>query len=236
MAGMTLPSLQTLTLARLAALLLALATALTTACSSPQETALPTTTGERLTVPIGRQNQVTLAPPKGWKQVEAQTWALPLGQDRILLLRANLGSEPEGGLDVYIDNQLKELGKLGQGGAERDERLVLDDLEARLLKVVDLRNKPPVALWMVAALAEDGLVTVSALGPLDDLRKHGEEIEKALRSLRIAAPVGVTREAPRPPALEDDLPEPGTERPTAEKPSAEKPGAEKPSAEKARPE
>lgn len=181
-------------------------------CSSPAQVDLPTTTGDRLTVPIGRQNQVTLAPPKGWKQVEHQTWALPLGQDRVLLMRANLGPEPEGGLDAYIDGQLRELGKLGQGGAERDERIALDDLEARAVKVVDLRNKPPVALWMVAVVAEDGLFTATALGPLDDLRKRGDEVDKALRSLRIAAPVGVTREAPRRPPPEDDLAPPAADK------------------------
>lgn len=193
--------------------LVTLTAALLAACSSPQELGnLPTTSGDRLTVPIGRQNQVTFAPPKGWKQVEDQTWALSLGQDRVLLMRANLSAEPEGGLDGFIDQQLKEVGKLGQGGAERDERVMLDDLEGRLLKVVDLKNRPPVALWMVAAVAEDGLYTATVLGPLDDLRKRGDEVEKALRSLRIAPPVGVTRDALRKPPVEDDLPAPVGEK------------------------
>lgn len=165
----------------------------------------PVVNGERLTAPIGILNQVTLSPPKGWQQIEPQTWALALGQDRVLVMKANLATGIEGGADSYVDKQLHEIGKLGQGGTERDERVKLGDLDARLIRVVDLRNRPPVGLWMMAADAEDGLFTLTVLGPLDDLRKHGAAIETSLQSLRIAPPVGVTREAPKQPVIEDDL-------------------------------
>ncbi len=181
-------------------------------CSQQIQDDYPTATGERLTAPIGILNQVTLSPPKGWKQIEPQTWALSLGQDRLMVMKANLATGIEGGADSFVDKQLNELGKLGQGGTERDERLPLGDLEGRLIKVVDLRNRPPVGLWMMAADAEDGLFTLTVLGPLDDLRKHGPAIDAALQSLRIAPPVGLTRETPKKPVIEDDLPTPDKEK------------------------
>lgn len=190
---------------RLATMVLSIGIAAQSGCGQQVLPDFPKVSGERLTAPIGILNQVTLSPPKGWQQIEPQTWALSLGQDRLLVMKANLATGIEGGADSYVDKQLHEIGKLGQGGTERDERVKLGDLDARLIRVVDLRNRPPVGLWMMAADAEDGLFTLTVIGPLDDLRKNSAEIETALNSLRIAPPAGVTREAPKRPPVEDDL-------------------------------
>lgn len=195
----------------LAAIALTMGLAALSGCGQQVLADYPTVNGERLTAPIGILNQVTLSPPKGWQQIEPQTWALSLGQDRVLVMKANLATGIEGGADSFVDKQLQEIGKLGQGGTERDERALLGDLDARLIRVVDLRNRPPIGLWMMVVEAEDGLFTLTVLGPLDDLRKHSAAIETALQSLRIAPPVGVTREAPKRPAIEDDLPAPPSE-------------------------
>ena len=185
--------------------MVALAMALVPACGQPMVPDYPTVDGQKVTAPVGILNQVTLSPPKGWKQIEPHTWALPLGQDRLVILKANLATGIDGGAGSFVDKQLQELGKNGQGGTESDERLVLGDLDARLIKVVDLRNRPPMGLWMVAADAEDGLFTLTVLGPLDDLRKHAGAIDACLASLRIAPPVGVQRDVPKRPPIEDDL-------------------------------
>lgn len=190
---------------RIGTALLVLALAAFPGCSQQIMADYPTVNGERLTAPIGILNQVTLSPPKGWQQLEPHTWALSLGQDRVLVMKANLATGIEGGAEAFVDKQLQELGKLGQGGTERDDRVLLGDLDARLIKVVDLRNRPPMGLWMMAADAEDGMFTLTVLGPLDDLRKNGPAIDTALLSLRVAPPAGVQRDAAPKPPVDDDL-------------------------------
>lgn len=184
-------------------------------CSSAQQLDdLPRSDGGRVLVPIGELVQVTVTPPKGSRVVDFQTWINPLGQDRVLLYRVWRGPTPEGGAQAAVDRALADIGREGQAGVERDDRVYLDDLEARLVRVTDLKGQPPTSLWMILAEAEDGLYTASVLGQLDDVRKAEKENIAFLKSLRILAPVGAPR-TPRPARPEDDLAPPTDATPSA---------------------
>ena len=154
-------------------------------CSAPENPPLELSDGKRVLVPIGDRNVVTVEPIAGAGIADGQTWALLLGQSRALVLRVYRAPEPEGGGDKYVDSLLAALGKSGQADVEGDVRIKLGDLDARLVKAVELRNKPALALWMVIAVAEDGLYTASVYGERDVIVEKTKEVEGFLRSLRI---------------------------------------------------
>ncbi|MBM4345359.1 MAG: hypothetical protein FJ100_18465 [Deltaproteobacteria bacterium] len=169
-------------------------TASVAACAGPQvQPAIAETSGARLGVAIGRTNSVSAAPPKGARIVDAQTWLVPVGADRGIVLRVHRGEVPEGGSGPYVDSLLLALGKAGQAGVERDEPLRIGDLDGRAVEAVELRNRPAMALWLVLAEAEDGLYTATAYGQRDDLRSQAAMVRAFLSSLRVERPDGAER-------------------------------------------
>lgn len=179
---------------------IAVAVACTAACSTPV-TGEPgvMSDGKRVHVPIGMVNQLSLEPPKGARRLDAQTWLWSFGANRTVVLRAQQNAEPEGGAMAYVDRQIAEMNQGGEAGVERDETLLLGDLEARRVDAVELRQKPPTSLWLVIATAEDGMFVISAAGPRDEMRAHSQELDAFLRSVRILAPsTAQTRAASEP--------------------------------------
>lgn len=183
-------------------------------CGGPEAPTLPTTDGRPVTVPLASTLQVRVAVPKGCKVLDGSLWACQHGPDRVALLRVARQQEPDEGTDAYLDKLVRDLGKNGQAGVERDERVALGDLEARRIDAVALREKPATAIWLLAAAAEDGLYTASVAGAAGDLREKAKEYEAFLLSLRITTASGAT---PRQGGSADLLPEDEVEpKPEAE--------------------
>jgi hypothetical protein len=179
---------------------------LVSACTAaPVVDTAPVADGQRVTVPIGTLNQVSLEPPKGARRLDPQTWLWSSGPDQAVVLRVQQNPEPEGGTTAYVDRQLAVIHEGGDAGVERDERMQLGDLEARRVHAVELRKQPPAALWLVIATAEDGMFVISAAGPRDLLRTRSRELDAFLASVRILPPAAAERVAAPYAAPADDI-------------------------------
>lgn len=205
-------------------LLLVMAVALAmpalTACSAPATLdALPTADGAPVRVPVGIQTTVTVQPPKGVRVVDPQSWVWQLGQDRAILLRVQQNPEPDGGVKAFFDSQIEALNREGSAGIERDEVVMLGDLEARLVQAVELRGQPATALWLIVTGAEDGMYIASAAAPIDVMRSKSKEVLAFLTSLRIQPPAGVTRNGAPVRMNGDDVTPPDDATPSASSPS-----------------
>lgn len=172
------------------------------ACGGPQGVGRSSvrTDGSRIGLP-GMRASVQV--PKGFEVVDDRTWVQKLGQDRGVILRVHQQPEPPEGADRHVDKLIQDLEKQGEAGVETDRTVPLGDLDGRLVQAIELRRRPPAALWLVVAVAEDGLYTVSVAGPADELRKRRTEFEGFLQSLRVLQPAGPP--VPRDKPIEDDL-------------------------------
>jgi hypothetical protein len=150
------------------------------ACAGPAANS-DKATGDR--VDIG---PASVVPPKGWRKLETLGWMLPLDEYRALVLRVNRIQEPDQGADAHVDQLLADVRKSGTADVEADRNVMLGDLDGRLIQTVETQGSDPQALWLIVALAEDGLYTASAVGPAAEMHKRRTEIEAFLLSLRVA--------------------------------------------------
>lgn len=190
--------------------------ALMLACSggqvlTPSPDNLPRADGQRHAVAGSR---ASLEIPKEFRIVDATTWLLPLGPNAGILAHLQRAQEPADGAMAQLDRAIAELQKQGEADVERDERVILGDLDARLLQALELREKPAKGLWMIVTAAEDGMYTLTVAGPVAEMRTRQAILEPLLLSLRVEAPVGTTRVPPKPvipPEIDLPLePTPGT--------------------------
>lgn len=186
--------------------LFVLGCALVAACSGAQVASvdqLPKADGQRHTLPGSRASIVI---PKDFRIADATTWIWPLGQERNVIVHVQRAQEPEMGAMAWLDKTVADMEKQGAAGVERDQRVLLGDLDGRLLEAIELRSKPPNALWQLMTVAEDGMWTVTAAGPADALRQRRTVVEAFLLSLRIEAPDGGRRLPQQAPEHDLDLP------------------------------
>jgi hypothetical protein len=153
--------------------------------TSPED--LPRADGQRHAVAGSR---ASLEVPKDFRIVDPTTWLVPLGSDQGILAHLQRTQEPAEGAMVQLDNAIAALQKQGEADVERDEHVLLGDLDARLVQALELREKPAKALWMVVTAAEDGMYTLTLAGPVAEMRKRGAMLE-------IDLPLEPTGEVPR---------------------------------------
>lgn len=127
----------------------------------------------------------TVLVPAGYTFFDSATWLLDLSPTERVVLHVERSPEPEQGYEGAVDERIKQMDREGEAGVERDEWVKLDDLDGRMIEAIELRRRPPGALWLVVTGAEDGMYTASAAGPAAVLRQRRTEIEGFLRSLRI---------------------------------------------------
>lgn len=142
--------------------------------------------------------------PAGYAAAGPMTWTRKTAQGPVILHVA-VQSEPAEGADAELDRRLRALEREGEAGVERDERITLGDLDARLVHTVTLRAAPPLGLWLVVTAAEHGMYVVSAAGPRAALRAHQPEIEGFLRSLRVPPPAPPRPEPSKSQALDPEV-------------------------------
>lgn len=173
------------------------------ACSGKTLVDLPVTTGGRRTLPAAPGS---VEVPPGLRIVDPQTWALPLPDGKVIGLRLQRLPDPDGGAMAQVDKLIRQMEKTGQAGVERDAVVQLGDLEGRLVQAVDLGKEDPQALWLVVAVAEDGVYTASVAGPATEVRSRRGMLEGFLLSLRVPVPGRVPAPAPADPLALDVTP------------------------------
>lgn len=173
----------------LAALLLA---ASTLACTGPQvatEAELDDAHFAAGEVQQVRGEPITLAVPKGFERASDHGWLAKVRGRPVAALRVDVVRPvPEQGMDAILDQRVREIRKAGVAGVLRDERVELGDLDGRLVEAVELVGDHRSALVLVATETEDALVTATLALPATMLKREGEMLRAALRTLRVAAP------------------------------------------------
>ncbi len=162
------------------------------ACSGPQvatESDLDRVhfeAGERQQV---RGEPITLVVPKPFERAADHGWVAKVNGRPVALLRVDcVRPVPEQGMDAILDQRVREIRKAGVAGVLRDERVVLGDLDGRLVEAVELVGDQRNALLLVATETEDALVTATIAVPATVLKREGDVLRAALRTLRVAAP------------------------------------------------
>ena len=178
-----------------AAWLSALTLACCLGCSAPQVLPPEIATGDRVGI---AGTSATIAVPRGFSRIDAQSWGLEVEHGRVVLLRVQRAEEPPAGAEAHVDDLVAEINRLGQEGIERDEHVALGDLQGRMIQAVQLRGEEPASLWLMVLVAEDGMYTASAVGPASDIRRLRPELETFLKSLRVPLPAPSLQRAPAP--------------------------------------
>ncbi len=167
---------------------------------------LPKADGQRHSLANSR---ASLQAPVPFRVVDATTWVLPLAPGSGILVHVQRVQEPAEGAMGHLDKMIADLQRQGEADVERDEKILLGDLDGRFVRALELRAKPAKGLWMVVTVAEDGMYTVTAAGPLTALRERQALLESFLLSLRVDPPEGTARPVHKQAIAEDiDLPQP----------------------------
>lgn len=184
-----------------------------TACSGGQVLTdsaedLPKADGQRHSIANSR---ASIQPPVEFRVVDATTWVLPLSREAGILVHLQRAQDPAEGAMAHLDKVIADLQKQGEADVERNESITLGDLDGRFVQALELRAKPAKALWMVVTVAEDGMYTVTAAGPVAALRERQALLESFLLSLRVDPPEGTSRPVHAKPIAEEiDLPQPAS--------------------------
>jgi len=150
--------------------------------------------------------RVSIEVPKGYLIGEGMNWGTDTPQGGILLT-VRRQAEPAEGMKAYADQYIKQTQKSGLADIEYDKTVPLGDLEGRLIQAIELNRDHPAAIWLMLALAEDGLYAAAASGPAAALLVRRQELETFLKSLRIAAPTDPKAAPKKDPFAEVDLPQ-----------------------------
>ena len=136
-----------------------------------------------------RGEPITLLVPKPFERAADHGWVAKLNGTPFALLRVDvLRPLPEQGMDAILNQRVRAIRKAGVAGVLRDERVQLGDLDGRLIEAVELVGDRREALLLVATETEDGLVTATLALPATMLKREGDVLRAALRSLRVAVP------------------------------------------------
>ena len=180
-------------------------------CSGAEVMEYPHADGERHSI-VGAPN-ASIIVPKECEIYAPTTWVWPTPEGPILLtLRSQ--QEPAEGMDAYLDKEIRATLAGGEVGLAEDKRVMVGDLEGRLLEVNTLRKQDePTSLWMVVTVAEDGMYTTGVAGPLVAMKDRKAALRAFQLSLRVAVPTDKTELHQKPTAPDLVPPPDGPEHP-----------------------
>jgi hypothetical protein len=159
-------------------------------CSSVGPTDAPKVDAERIEFAAGKRDTArgafaTLIVPKPFVRKANHAWWIEQDGVAAALLTVEAAPAPDIGMDAWVAMRIRKVESGGQAGVTRNERIEIQDLDARLIEASDLRGDARSAVMMVVVEDEKNLIVATIYATADVMDAGHSHFEAALRSLEL---------------------------------------------------